>query len=471
MRVSFQIQQLCSSSFSQEVSLKSASTHVLARIAFCLFVLGVCQTHISAQDFRVENKSAPSVVGAGPFVSLQGRFSIALPQQQNMFRGVSIPSPFGNAIGDSFEWRMKEGSFTAGYVDAAQPGDDPETTKLVFARIREGLEQAAKEGNGRLVSEREVQVHKHQGRELRVEFSAGSVIYRVYLVSRRLYQVAAMLESDQKVYEKIAMDVLDTFKVLSEEEVANARKELAAKAQPAQLPQEPVAPRAGSDAQDDGLRGRVKTVFTESQDLSGTWSVQTRKPNSLEHYNEHGNLTKEELYDYKGNLSDITSYGYLDGARVSDFETIRHEYNPPPMIVGPPPGEAKPKHDPRYSYKFTFKYDDKKRLTEKTWLHNNGKLWLRYVYNYSGDQREDLVYSADGSLNQRSLVILDEKGNEVEETIFETRDGSVRSKLSYAYEFDSHGNWTKRTTSKWVTKEGRSSSEPQAIHYRTITYY
>lgn len=140
-------------------------------------------------------------------------------------------------------------------------------------------------------------------------------------------------------------------------------------------------------------------------------------------------------------------------------------------MVGPPPGEAKPKYDARYSYKFTFKYDDKKRLTEKTWLHNNGKLWLRYVYNYSGNQKESLVYSADGSLNQRYLVILDDKGNKIEETIFETRDGSVSGKLSYAYEFDSHGNWTKRTTSKWVTKDGRSSSEPQAVYYRTISYY
>ena len=104
-------------------------------------------------------------------------------------------------------------------------------------------------------------------------------------------------------------------------------------------------------------------------------------------------------------------------------------------------------------------------------MGNDSKLWLRYVYNYSGNQREELVYSADGSLNQRYLSVLDEKGNEVEETIFEARDGSIRSKHSYAYEFDSHGNWTKRTTSKWVTKDGRSSYEPQYVYYRTITYY
>ncbi len=214
----------------------------------------------------------------------------------------------------------------------------------------------------------------------------------------------------------------------------------------------------------------MKSVFTESQDLSGTWSVQTRKPNSMDYYNDHGNLTKRESYDYKGNLTEITAYGYLDGARVSDSERIQQEYNPPPVMIGPPAGKADLKYDPRYSFKFTFKYDDKKRLTEKTWIGNNGKLWLRYVYKYTGNQREELVYSADGSLNQRYLSLLDDKGNEVEETIFEMRDGSIRSKQSYAYDFDSHGNWMKRTTSKLVTKDGRSSYEPQHVYYRTIVY-
>jgi hypothetical protein len=434
-------------------------------------MISIYSPPIRAQGISVQSTSAPSVVGAGTFVSLQGRFSLALPQQQHAFRGLSIATPIGNATGDSYEWRMKEGAFTAGYVDAAQPLDDPETSKLVFASVRESLEKSARSGGGQLASEKQIESKKLQGREFRVEFLAGLVIYRVYLVSRRLYQVAAMLKADQQVYEGIAMNVLDSFQILNEDKVATVRKEQAAKAQPSPLPQEPVVPRIGSDAQDEGLRGRVKTVFTESKDLSGTWTVQTRKPNSMDYYNERGNLTKKESYDYQGNLSDVTAYGYLDGARVSNEEIIRHEYNPPPISIGPPAGGATPKYDPRYSYKFTFKYDDKKRLMEKTWIGNDGKLWLRYVYNYSGNQREELVYSADGSLNQRYLSVLDDKGNEVEETIFEARDGSIKSKHSYAYEFDSHGNWTKRTNSKWVTKDGRSSYEPQYVYYRTITYY
>jgi hypothetical protein len=175
------------------------------------------------------------------------------------------------------------------------------------------------------------------------------------------------------------------------------------------------------------LHGRVKTVIRESEDLSGTWSVQGRKPSGTDYYSGRGNLTKVEFCDYKGNLSEITVYGYLDGARVSRRKSIEREYNPPPMIIASPPGATRPKFDPRYSNKFTFQYDDRKRLIEKAWYLNNGELTIRYVYKYSGNRREEFVYTSDGSLNQHYLSILDPKGNEIEETSFKTRDGSVEA--------------------------------------------
>ncbi|MGH9944486.1 MAG: hypothetical protein ACRD9R_19235 [Pyrinomonadaceae bacterium] len=103
--------------------------------------------------------------------------------------------------------------------------------------------------------------------------------------------------------------------------------------------------------------------------------------------------------------------------------------------------------------------------------HSRGEVWLRYVYNYKGSNVERLVYSADGSLNQKYLSTLDGKGHKVEETIFEAKDGSVRSKYTYTYEFDSRGNWVKQTTAKIVTKDGQPSVEPYSVTYRTITYY
>jgi hypothetical protein len=279
-----------------------------------------------------------------------------------------------------------------------------------------------------------------------------------------------MLRATQRPHETLAFKVLDSFRILTEDQANEALKQKAAEAEPSPLPQEPVLARVRSDAEDEGLRGNVKTVFTESEDLSGTWSVQGRKPSWLEYYDSLGNLTKRDFYDYKGNLSEITVYGYLDVGRVSRSKRIEREYNPPPITLGPPTGPA-PKPDARYSNKFTFQYDEQKRLTEKSWFMNNGELQIRYVYKYSGNQVEELLYSADGSLNQRYLAILDGKGNKTERTSFETGNGAVRDKYSYTYEFDAHGNWVKQTTSKWMTKDGKSQYVPAYIYYRTIAYY
>ena len=80
-----------------------------------------------AQGFRVEGKT-DSVVGAGPFVSPEGRFSIELSSGIKSFRPLAVETPIGKMRGDAYEWAMKEGSFTVGYVDAPQPVDDAETT-------------------------------------------------------------------------------------------------------------------------------------------------------------------------------------------------------------------------------------------------------------------------------------------------------------------------------------------------------
>lgn len=459
----------------QPVLRFSCRTVTLVFFGFAFSLL--LATHVSsvfAQGFSVESKSAPTVVKGGTFVSLEGKFSIGLPQSHNGFRGLSIDTPVGRATGDAYTWKMKEGTFSAGYVDASLSLDDPEMSKRVFASIHDGMFALARSKNGKVIGERQINFERHPALELKLEYPDGLILQRFYLISRRLYQVLLFMQTNQRAHEAVAEKVLDSFKVLSDTVVSAALKEKAAKAEPDPLPQEPVVLRSRSDAEDEGLHREVKTVFEESQDLSGTWSTQGRKPNSMKYYNERGNLTKLELYDYKGNLSDITVYGYLDGARASRRKYIEQEYNPPPMMILSPPGGLKPKYDPRYSNKFTFKYDDQKRLIEKEWISNDGQLWLRYVYKYSGNaanQREELVYAANGSLNQRYLSILDDKGNKVEQTSFETRDGSVRDKYSYTYEIDDKGNWIKRTTSKWLTKDGKSYSTPSYVDYRTITYY
>lgn len=324
---------------------------------------------------------------------------------------------------------------------------------------------------GTLLSETDIVQGEFHGREFRAQLQGGLFIDRSYLAGKRMYQIMVMLRSMDGSEKEIALKILDSFKILTPAEVEAITKEKIAAAFPEPLPQTPVAPRAGSDASDEGIHGNVKIVATESQDLSGTWAVGSRKPNSNNYYNEQGNLTKSESYDWKGNLFELTVYGYIDGARVSNFKTIAHEYDPPPIMISAAPSteKAKPKYDGRYIYKFVYRYDSQKRLVEETLLNNGGELWIRYVYSYKGNRKEEFAYSKDGSLNQHYLYTLDAQGNPTEEIVFDVNDGSIKAKDSYSYELDGKGNWIKRTESNWASKTGRY--EPYSVYYRTISYY
>lgn len=415
-------------------------------------------------------REVPSVVGAKTFVSLEGRYSISLPDHKGV-GPLTIPTPFGEAKGDLYHWETKEATFGVGHADAAMALDGPVARKQFFDSDIERFNKVATSNNGTVAAVKQITLDKYPGIEQRVDLFTGSVVQRTYIVSRRVYEIVAVMRNSQRVYESVALGVLDSFRVLSEAAVTAQLAQEAAKAEPSPLPQTPVARRAGSDASDEGLRGRVKSVLIESQDLSGTWSVQGRKRDSLCTYNEQGNRVRTEGYDPRGNLSSITVYGYIDGSRVSAFNLIDREYNPPLIAsVAPAPGAELKKPDPRYRYRYAFKYDDKKRLTEETLFHSDGEIWARRVYKYKGNQKEELVYSEDGSLTHRSVYVLDDQGNEIEETIFEP-NGSIRAKEKYTYKFDAQGNWTTRTTYEIVMNEKREQSTPYSVHFRTITYY
>ena len=252
--------------------------------------------------------------------------------------------------------------------------------------------------------------------------------------------------------------------------------EEALKTAPGPLPQTPEAPRAGSDALDAGLRGPVKSVRSERQLLSET-KFTGLPQSSLTTYNEKGNKVRSESYDSKNNLIMITVYGYLDGYRVSASKFIPRKDG---LAAGIGPGRggniggggsfpSNKKKDPRYDHRFEFKYDEKKRLIEQTDFLSNGDVLSRVVFKYEGNQKEELFYPDNVTLTQRNLYIFDDKGNVTERTVF-APDGKVQSKVSYTYEFDSNGNWTKRTNSWDVLDERLRQFEPATV-LRTITYY
>src|SRR5678816_57557 len=233
---------------------------------------------------------------------------------------------------------MKEAGFVVGHADAPVPVDSPEQTQKVFESLHEQIKRLANANNGAMREDKQIQLGKYPGIEQRVDLFSAFIVQRTYVVSRRLYQAVMVIKTEQREFESAATKVLDSFKVLEESDVSAKLAEEAKKAEPTPLPQQPVAQRAGTDATDNGMHGQVKTVLEESQDLSGTWSVQTKKRDSFVQYNQQGNRVRQESYDYKGNLDELTVYGNIDRSRVSDFKMIDKEYNPPPGVIVAPPG-------------------------------------------------------------------------------------------------------------------------------------
>jgi len=373
---------------------------------------------------------------------------------------------------------MKEGSFTAGYIDRPEILDETAVARRMLDFMRDSLVERGKAKGGRFVSEKSLSGIGHPGREVRIDFPEGLFIQRTYLVLKRMYLVSAILHNDQRANESVAVPILDSFKILSDAEVDAAIKQKIGDVTPSPLPQEPEPARQGSDAKDKRLKGKVKTVFKESEDLSGTWAVGSRKPDSMEYYNERGNLTRTERYDWKGNLSDIVVYGYIDGERVSKSGYIRHEYDPPPMMAPLSAGQTRVTYDKRYSIKLKYTYDDNDRLIEELVTGNDGELRTRCIHDFKNNQDEESCFSS-GHLYYKSISTLNDKGNVIERTSYRPKtaaEGDSNSvtaseRYAYAYEFDASGNWIKQTSSKWVTKDGRSYYEPSSVYYRTITYY
>jgi hypothetical protein len=446
----------------------------LALIAVC----AVAAASAHAQEFPSERKNprASANTPAEVFTSLDARFSIALPRKVSGFSPITFDTPQGRiTAGETYSWRLDGAQFDIGYLDLQKQPESAAVARAALRKFADDIAAGMTARGGKVSQRTDISLAGHVGHEMKLELPQSYVISRLYAVGGRIYRLASVsTRKDAPEFHETATRTLDSFKLLSLDEVVAERQRRIAAATPRPLAQEaePAARKLKSDAEDEGLKGRVKTLYVERQDLSGTWTVQRRRPSQMVSFNEGGNVTQKADYDYKGNLFQIRAYGYVDGERASHDKTIENEYDPPAMIIASRAGESTPQRDPRYNFKYKYKYDERGRLAEVAWHSNSGKLWLRYVYNYKGaNERETLVYSEDGTLNQKYVATLDAQGNEIEESTCNTKTGAVDNKYAYTYEFDRHGNWIKQTTSKWGTKDGKTQFLPYSITYRTITYY
>jgi hypothetical protein len=240
------------------------------------------------------------------------------------------------------------------------------------------------------------------------------------------------------------------------------------------LPQEPLVAKERSDAEDEGLKGKVKQITDEREETLKGYNISVKTLARVDYFDQKGNFVQRNFFDALGIPYLIVMYGFIDGKRVSKSKYIEWEGDTSPLLAAPKTKTDEPlkKADSRYQFSFEYKYIDGK-LDEERAISSTGELAKRYVYKRTNNQVEHLVYTKDGELEQRSLFTLDKDGNKIEVIFFGLKNYDIYgdAKYRYTYEFDNQGNWIKRTETRERTKNGITSAMQPAVTNRTIIYH
>lgn len=263
-----------------------------------------------------------------------------------------------------------------------------------------------------------------------------------------------------------------------------------------------------TDAQADGLKGKVKEVSYELQRIeekNGKSKTEQRFVSHITTYDQKGRELVSTSHSIQG-MFEKTIYLEIDGHRAMKSEMTRKESGHPPMlIVGPVPRSTQ-KPDPRYEIKYLDTYDERGNRTEVLLVGNDGRIISVQTYKFdeSGNQIEwgqwkeledakqmnrAIVYPKRNfdklpqrtiEVEGRKLVIVrnyyvaskyDATGSLTDSLEFDD-DGKISRHVRYGeYEFDALKNWIKRTNFRVETKNGKEALIPEMIEYQVIKYY
>lgn len=264
-----------------------------------------------------------------------------------------------------------------------------------------------------------------------------------------------------------------------------------------------VAQKRLTDAEDYGLKGKVKEVSNERAEVEwkdGKWKATVQTVTGVSTYDHKGRQLTHKSYSF-GMSS--TVYLEIDGVRAMKSQVTQDSSAPPPMPL--PAGKNTHKPDPRYDIKYLDTRDEKGRLKEKVLVNNDGRVLslLTYKYDEQGNQIESAQWSeleAEKQVNRisfpsRKLEALPQRSIEVEgrklvmfrnslyvykydaegkQTDWMSVDdnGKVKEHNRYSqYEFDASKNWIKRAVFVVEMKDGKEELTPQFIEYQVIKYH
>lgn len=441
-------------------------------ILSCLMLI-FCGTFTMSQEIHSFMSAMGSLndVKKGSFSSSEAGFSVDLPKRTGGFSGVT---------GIEHNWRLTEGFYVAGRVEretapATQAESEEQLIKIIdqtFVTFARDLFIAPPQ-----VLKAEPTRTKFQGYEglqARITMPDTICIIRVFWVENKIYKVGVVLTTEQQKHETAALKVFDSMKIADKIDLDQFFKQLIAKNTPPALPQTPAVKKLKSDAEDENLKGKVKSIFQQSKFTKGERAGTPPQKDSESYYNETGNLTRQVFYDdTNGYPYQIRNYGYLDGNRVSVSKMIEHEIilqsMPPPMMGSV---ARKVVRDERYDDKYVVKYAPNGDLLEKIYYDNAGKIRLKWIYQRKGETIVGTAYDSAGKVNQRLESKHDEKGDEIENVYPDSPMEGWTTIYQFKYEeFDKNGNWTKRTMTQRQKVKEKSIEKWEMQETRVIEYY
>ena len=227
-----------------------------------------------------------------------------------------------------------------------------------------------------------------------------------------------------------------------------------------------------TDREFAGLRGKVKSVFTEDADLvldKGKLVPKFREMQFDELYDEAGNMTQSSIY-FVGSRRIFTFIDNEKTSKSANFQTSRASVA---VIAGSKAGNNVPVNVP-YELKYKYEYDTNGRIIKETIHRYDGTLYTKtdYKYNDQGKLIEEIWYQGD-KVSKNLYYTYDAKGNLTEQRFVPTGINGETDPSTYLfkdYKFDKQGNWVQRNQTTIYTSNGQVN-KPQRIVYSKIAYY
>jgi hypothetical protein len=234
-----------------------------------------------------------------------------------------------------------------------------------------------------------------------------------------------------------------------------------------------VSAQVKTDRELDGLMGPVKSthVVTVSQECAFGQFVEQGRSVSDEQYEVSGRLVgNRNRFEHSDPISRMLYYPFEEGvARIE--KPVYWEGGIPTFW----------KHG-ALIYTDVYTCDNQNRRSEHLLYSFDGVVQSRsiVIFDVNGRLAETKTYDPVDVLSDWTKTKYDERGNEIESDYFK-EDGtlvevqrtgcSYLNKFVYTYEFDSMGNWVEQVISMPVRNDSQFVLVPYIFKYRTISYY